>query len=118
MKKMTGENDLVLIYLEGVPLTYARVESILPDVKKNWYHVRLLLLQVPLQVVIWILKDRYIDGDTFTMGGKEMRLERVIPPEIPEMTDEDRKGNAAGQMEPPSENSNVIALFGHRKNEG
>ena len=77
---MTKENDLVLIYFEEKPLTFARIESILPDSKKDWYHVKLLLLQVPLQMVSWILKDVYISGTEFTMNGKKMRLEKVESP--------------------------------------
>ena len=46
---MAGEKDIVLIYFEDQPLSYARIEEILPDSKPNWYHVRLLLLQFPLQ---------------------------------------------------------------------
>jgi len=77
---MATEKDLVLIYFEGKPLAFARIESILPDSKKDWYHVKLLLLQVPLQVVTWILKDVYINGTEFTMNGKKMRLEKVESP--------------------------------------
>ena len=77
---MAVENDLVLIYFEDKPLVFARIESILPDSKKDWYHVKLLLLQVPLQVVTWILKDVYINGTEFTMNGKRMRLEKVETP--------------------------------------
>ena len=74
---MTAENDIVLIYMEDQPLSFARIEGILPDSKPDWYHVRMLLLQVPLQVVTWILRDVYIDGTEFTMNGKRMRLENV-----------------------------------------
>ena len=77
---MTVENDLVLIYFEDKPLSFARIESILPDSKRDWYHVKLLLLQIPLQVVTWILKDVYISGTEFTMNGKKMRLEKVESP--------------------------------------
>ena len=77
---MAAENDLVLIYFEDKPLAFARIESILPDSKKDWYHVKLLLLQVPLQVVTWILKYVYIAGTEFTMNGKRMRLEKVESP--------------------------------------
>ena len=77
---MAAENDLVLIYFEEKPLAFARIESILPDSKKDWYHVKLLLLQIPLQVVTWILKDVYISGTEFTMSGKKMRLEKVESP--------------------------------------
>jgi len=78
---MAGEQDIVLIYFEDKPLTFARIEGIEPDHKPNWYHVRLLLLQMPVQVVTWILRDAYIDGGEFTMNGKRMRLEKVQVPE-------------------------------------
>ena len=77
----TTINDLVLIYLQDKPLSFARVEAIEPDYKRGWFHVTLLLLQIPLQVVTWILRDAYINGDTFTMDGNPMRIERVVAPE-------------------------------------
>ena len=77
---MAKENDIVLIYLEEQPLSFARIEEILADSKPDWYHVRLLLLHIPLQVVTWILKDVYINGEEFTMNGKKMRLEEVKAP--------------------------------------
>ncbi len=92
---MAQENDVVLIYLEDEPLTFARIEEILPDHKKNWFHVKLLMLQLPLQAVTWILKDLYIDGGEFTMNGQRMRLERVVCPEIP--------GEASGDDAPGDE---------------
>lgn len=74
------EKDLVLIYFENEPTGFARVEEIRPDIKKNWYHVRLLLLNLPLQTITWILRDVYIDGEEFTMGGHKMRLEKIEAP--------------------------------------
>jgi len=81
---MATENDLVLIYLEDQPLSFARIESILADSKPDWYHVKLLLLQVPPQIVTWILRDIYIEGAEFTMKGKRMRLEKVVVPQEPQ----------------------------------
>lgn len=78
---MAAENDIVLIHFEDQPLTFARIEQILPDNKPDWFHVKLLMLQVPLQVVTWILRDRYIMGDEFTMNGKRMRLEKIVCPQ-------------------------------------
>lgn len=78
---MATINDIVLIYIEGRPQAFARIESIDPDHKRGWFHVKLLLLQIPLQVVTWILRDVYIDGEIFTMGGKEMRLTKVECPQ-------------------------------------
>jgi len=80
---MAKENDIVLIYLEDKPLAFARIEDILNDSKPDWYHVKLLILQIPVQVVTWILKDVYINGSEFTMNGKRMRLEEVVAPEDP-----------------------------------
>ncbi len=77
---MARENDVVLIYLEDTPVSFARVESIEPDVKKDWYHITLLMLQIPLQTVTWTLKDLYINGDDFFMGGKRMKIEVVEAP--------------------------------------
>ena len=81
---MTGENDIVLIHYEGKPLAFARIEDITEDYKPGWNHVQLLLLQVPLQTVTWILRNAYIDGDPFTMDGKNVRLEKIICPEEPD----------------------------------
>ena len=77
---MAKENDVVLIHLEDQPLSFARIEDILPDSKPDWFHIKLLLLQVPLQVVTWILRDIYINGEEFTMDGKRMRLETIVAP--------------------------------------
>lgn len=74
---MSGENDVVLIYFEEKPTVFARIEAIEPDIKNNWYHVTLLLLTIPTQTVTWILRDAYINGSPFTMGGKPVRLEAV-----------------------------------------
>lgn len=81
---MTVENDIVLIYMEGQPISFARVESIVADHKRGWHHVKLLLLQVPIQTATWILRDVYINGEEFTMGGNRMRLEKVVCPKDPE----------------------------------
>lgn len=79
---MATINDIVLLHLEDSPVSFARVESILPDHKKDWFQIKLLMLQIPLQVVTWILKDDYINGEDFFMDGKKMRLDVVeCPPE-------------------------------------
>ena len=74
---MPCENDVVLIYFEDKPAAFARIESIEPDIKKDWYNVTLLLLTIPMQTVTWILRNAYIDGAPFTMGGRPVRLEEV-----------------------------------------
>ena len=102
---MTAENDIVLIYLEESPLAFARIESIEADIKPGWYHVKFLLLQIPLQAVTWILRDVYIDGEPYTMGGKAMRIEKVVCPDEPEP----QENEVPEEEQPPSEGK-VISL--------
>ena len=111
---MTKENDLVLIYFEDKPLSFARIEDILPDSKPNWYHVKLLLLQIPLQVVTWILRDVYINGEEFTMNGKRMRLEKVESPQGSEKpSSEEKKEEKVAHVE--NSNGATVISFTNRK---
>ena len=114
---MATENDVVLIYLEDQLLSFARIEEILADSKPDWYHVTLLLLQIPLQVVTWILRDVYIAGAEFTMNGKRMRLEKVVAPDEPlsrEPSTENEKKDAP-QPKKNSGNAKVISLADLKK---
>ncbi|QTA88926.1 hypothetical protein [Desulfonema magnum] len=110
---MAQENDIVLIYFEDNPLMFARIEDISPDVKRDWYHVKLLLLQIPLQVVTWILRDVYINGEEFTMNGKKMRMEEVICPEQPEIPEPSQEEEEAPKN---SGDAKVISLTNRKKN--
>lgn len=77
MEKGHREGDLVLVHYENQPVVYARIQAIEPDIKRDWYQVTLLVLTIPHQVVTWILREEYINGSPFTMGGKDMKLETV-----------------------------------------
>ncbi len=79
---MNIEGDIVLVYYKEEPGVYARIERIEADVKPDWYRVTLTLLTIPKQVITWILREEYINGDIFTMGGNSMRLEKVESPEF------------------------------------
>ena len=86
-RAVNREGEVVLIHYEDKPMAYARIEGINPDVKKDWYQVTLLFLTLPAQSVTWILREEYINGASFTMGGQSMRLEkvkRVFPAEAPQ----------------------------------
>jgi hypothetical protein len=109
---MTTENDLVLIYMEDMPLSFARIESILADSKPDWYHVKLLMLQVPPHIVTWILRDIYINGSEFTMQGKRMRLEKVVAPPEPRILEqeEEKKESAAAKKNKDTGRPKVISL--------
>ena len=111
---MTAENDIVIIYLEDQPLSFARIEGILPDAKPNWYHVRMLLLQIPVQVVTWILRDVYIDGTEFMMHGKRMRMEKVeVPEEGQEQKQETEEKTTSAS--PAKEKGKLISLKDRKK---
>ncbi len=118
---MATINDIVLLYLEDAPVSFARIESILPDAKKDWYHVRLLMLQIPIQVVSWILKNDYINGHEFFMSGKKMRLEKVespvedFPISPPAFQDrmKTRKTSDPGQKKP----GRIISFSDFKKNQ-
>jgi hypothetical protein len=105
---MAQENDLVLIYLEDKPLIFARIEGILADHKPDWYHVKLLLLQIPPQVVTWILRNAYINGTEFTMNGKPMRLEKVEVPVDEDLSELDKEPTTEKKSTKDSGNSKVI----------
>ncbi|MFO7560817.1 MAG: hypothetical protein R6X10_18470 [Desulfobacterales bacterium] len=107
---MTQVNDVVLIYFEDNPVGFARVEDISPDMKKNWYHIKLLMLQIPLQTVTWILKDVYIEGAEFTMNGNRMRLKKVAAPEEPDQTDPGKTSEEKNEKQKSSRKGKVISL--------
>jgi hypothetical protein len=114
---MANQNDIVLIFLENTPLSFARIESILPDSKPNWYHVKLLMLQVPLHSVTWILRDIYINGETFTMNGKQMRLERVVSPAEPDvpMAEPEKEKKTESRKKRPAGKAEVIRFSDRKK---
>jgi len=84
-KKSILENDLVLIYIENKPTFFARVEKIYPDVKPNWWRVKLLILQVPVLIATWILDEDQVRGAEFTMNGTPVRIEKVEAPPDPDI---------------------------------
>ena len=110
--KITSINDIVLIYFEDQPFSFARIEDISADVKKDWYHVKLLLLKLPLETVTWILKDVYINGEEFTMGGKRMRFEKIVVPVEDDFSDEENELKTTGQRKSRDENNGgkVVSL--------
>ena len=107
---MADVNDIVLIYFEDKPLSFARIEEILPDAKPDWYHVKLLMLQIPPQYVTWILRDVYINGAEFTMNEKRMRLEKVVVPEEPGPPEDQDNGDDSDKSDKKAGKAKVISL--------
>ncbi|HSH70411.1 MAG TPA: hypothetical protein VK997_10870 [Deferrisomatales bacterium] len=80
MDTLTQPRDVVLVYVDDEPTFYARVEEILLDRKSGWRQLRFQVLTLPPQELTWILEPNQIDGDTFTMGGTPVRIERLPEP--------------------------------------
>jgi hypothetical protein len=120
-KQMVQPGDLVLVYMEGKPAFFARIEDISPDLKPEWYQVKLLVLQIPLLVITWILRRTYIDGDEFTMGGRPVKVVKVISPEEVNEAVEARLQDSTETPEPPGEaiepakKGKVVSLMDRRK---
>lgn len=118
---MVQPGDLVLVYMEGNPAFFARVEAITPDMKPEWYQAKLLVLQIPLMVITWILRRAYIDGDEFTMGGRPVRVVKVVSPEEVEQAVESKSQESAKTLQParettePSGKGKVVSLADRRK---
>jgi hypothetical protein len=116
----TNVGDLLLIYSERAALGFARVEDISPDLKADWWRITLMLLHMPVQYITWILRAEYIDGESFSIEGRKMRLQRL--PEAgaalaggefwePEgKGEEDAAGEAAAPKEDQALPDNVVVL--------
>lgn len=118
-----------MVHMDGNPAFFARIEEIGPDPKPDWFQVKMLVFQIPLMVITWILRDVYIDGGEFTMGGRPVRLEKVVAPAenppleivedepapepkeetVPKEAEETAKPQEPGKEEP--ERGKVVSLF-------
>lgn len=114
----TMANDIVLIYHDNEALGYARVEDITADVKPGWWCLTLLLLNVPLQPVTWILREEYIEGAPFSMGGRMMRLERLPRPRALKLADveEDVEPVLREKEKDRGQGAKIITLRPRKKN--
>ena len=98
----TRPGDILLLHHKGQAVVYLRVEDISVDVKPGWWQIKLFFLQVPPHEVTWILREEYIDGGEFTMGGDTMRLQRLAPvaglppPQPPQPSTPEPAGAGAG----------------------
>jgi len=108
---MTEFNDLILIYQEGQPLFYARVDDMIPDPRpgfKGWFTVEITCLTVPVAPMsIGLNYKQVYEAEPFTMAGKDMLIEYIPPKKLvtPETVKEVRPGTS----------SNVVSLADRRK---
>ena len=105
--------DVVLIYCEDQPVFFARIEDISSDRKRDWYRVKLLVLQIPLTEVHWILRSEYVNGEGFTMNGRNMRIEKVAGLQKPESESSAFDGDLG--KEDALDNDKVISIFDRKR---
>lgn len=110
---MASIGDIVLVYQEDQPAFFARIEDIWADKKPQWYHVKLLVLQVPIIEVVWILREAYINGDAFTMNGMPVRLEKVPRSGDKAIQSPVKAGKSV--TEPDGRQAKVISLLDRKK---
>lgn len=111
---ITRPGDVVLIHQGGQPAVHARVEEILTDVKPDWWQIRLLVLTVPTQEITWILREEYIDGAEYTMGGTAMRMTRLKPPRPAAPPEPEPPAPAPGEPGGDSGGAKVVSLAARR----
>jgi hypothetical protein len=109
------EGDVVLIHYQDKPMAYARIEAIEPDMKKDWYQVTLLFLTIPAQAVTWILREAYIQGELFTMGGQSVRLEKVEKEKIGDRINEQNKGEKGQTTKNPQPTVQNVKVLPFKK---
>jgi len=88
-KKTTEVGDIVLIAAKNPDmLVYAVVRAIDRDESRRdeWWHVRMTMLSMPPQPLVWTLREPQMTGqEIFTMGGNERFMQAIEPPgETPE----------------------------------
>lgn len=88
---MIKENDICILYIDGFPSTYVRVEIIIPDSKPDWLEVGLVELTFPLTPIIWKLQEKHLEGDIIYMQGKELSLKPLEPIIVKKETKENLK---------------------------
>jgi len=110
---MVTIGDLVLVYQEEEPAFFARIEDVTADAKVHWYQVTLFVLQVPVIEAVWILRESYMNGDTFTMNGTRMRIEKVHAP-----SESERRFSGSERRSSEddlSADNKVISIFDRKK---
>jgi hypothetical protein len=105
--------DVVLVYYRDKPSFFARIDSIKPDIKKDWFTVQLLVLTIPLKTVTWILREEYIGGVPFTMEGNSIRIQAVNPLTLE--SDSAPKRQGAGRKVSSRDGAKVIPFMKSEK---
>ncbi|MBN1478968.1 hypothetical protein EH223_14840 [candidate division KSB1 bacterium] len=107
--KMFSVGEVILVYIDNEPGFFARIESITPDHKKNWWQMTFLILSIPLKTMTWILDDEQMRGQSFTMNSVPMQIKKVEAPNAEHLRDP--QSRTAEESKPKGEGGNVISMF-------
>ncbi|MBN2001489.1 hypothetical protein JW935_28355 [candidate division KSB1 bacterium] len=100
--KIFFPTEVILVFIHEKPAFFARIESVVPDVKKGWWKMTFLILTIPLQTMTWILDDDQMRGASYTMGGNPVRIERIeSPQEPPKQADKTGPGKIVSMFDEP-----------------
>jgi len=115
LKDSTSTGDTVLFLREGedgqITISFARVMGFDPDQSKRdeWWHVRFVFLEIPLQARTIILQTPHFTGrEVFTMGGRKVFIKAVNFEAFQEESDDECPGccgqESAKEPEPKAKN--------------
>jgi hypothetical protein len=97
---VTDIGDVILVYLEDQPAFFGRIEDVIPDIKPGWVRLKFLILQIPPTLGEWILRPDYVQGDEFSMGGRKVKIEKVIAPVEVQEPDPDSESSGSRKVIP------------------
>ena len=103
------EQEVLLVFFQEEPTFYIRIENILADKKRGWWHVQFITLTLPTNEMSWILSDDHLRGGEFTMQNNPVRLERVIGTQT--TTTPSSEEIADKTISPPQKSANIISMF-------
>ena len=103
------EGEVLLVFFQNEPAFFIRIENILADKKRGWWHVQFITLTLPINEMSWILKDDHIRGGEFTMQNNPVHLERVVGAQSVPLHSANDHSAKPGLEEP--QHGNIISMF-------
>ena len=103
------EGEVLLVFFQNEPAFFIRIENILADKKRGWWHVQFITLTLPINEMSWILNNDHIRGGEFTMQDNPVHLERVLGSQSTSTNYSKDRPDKPGKEEP--KHGNIISMF-------
>ena len=103
------EGEVLLVFFQDEPAFFIRVENILADKKKGWWHTQFITLTLPINEMSWILSDDHIRGSEFKMQNNPVRLKRITGTHLDTM--QPPEGNTEKKIFTEPKSANIISMF-------